>query len=72
MNTNLTIYKTTMKYHLTSVRIAIIKKTRDKRDMCMHMADSLCCATEVNAVFQSNYTPINIYSKKKKTRDNKG
>ena len=33
--------------------------------MHMHMADSLCCATETNTVLQSNYTPIKIYSKNK-------
>ena len=35
--------------------------------MCMHMADSLCCATETNTVLQlySNYTPIKqLYSNK--------
>ena len=39
-------------------------KARGYGDMCMHMADSLCHATEINTVLRSDYTPIKIYFKK--------
>ena len=32
-------------------------------DMCMHMADSLCCAIETNTILRSNYIPIKMYLK---------
>ena len=30
-------------------------------DVCMHITDSLCCATETSTVLWSSYTPIKIY-----------
>ena len=35
-------------------------------DICMCMADSLCCAVEANTTLWSNHTPIKINLKKKK------
>ena len=29
-------------------------------DICIHIADSLCCKAEINTILQSNYTPIKI------------
>ena len=28
-------------------------------DICIHVADSLCCAAETNRILQNNYTLIN-------------
>ena len=38
---------------------------REYGDMCMHIGDLLCCATETNMVLWSNYTPIKIYQEKR-------
>ena len=27
-------------------------------DICIHIADALCCTAETNTTLQSNYTPI--------------
>ena len=33
-------------------------------DICIHIADSLCCAAETNTALWSNYTPIKMFKKK--------
>ena len=40
------------------------REAQEGGDMCMHMADSLCCATVNNTVLCNNYTPVKIYLKK--------
>ena len=37
-------------------------------DICIHIADSLCCVAETNAPLQSNYTPIKTFKKKSTCR----
>jgi len=35
-----------------------MKRKSKKGDICIHTADSLCCAAEMNTTLQSNNTPI--------------
>ena len=35
-------------------------------DICIHIADSLCCTAEINTTLYSNYTPIKILKNFKK------
>ena len=35
-------------------------EVRKGKDICMCMADSFCCAVEVNTTLESNHTPIKI------------
>ena len=35
-------------------------------DICMDVADALCCTTETNTTLWSNYTPIKTYKNKNK------
>ena len=37
-------------------------------DVCMRVADSLCCAVETDAVLWSIYTPIEMWKKKEKIK----
>ena len=34
------------------------KKILKRWDICIHMADSLCCTAETNTMLLSNYTPM--------------
>ena len=34
------------------------REAQQGEDICMHIADSLCCTVEMNTALQSNYTPI--------------
>ena len=34
------------------------KTTKKGRDMCIHIADLLCCTAESNTTLESNYTLI--------------
>ena len=34
------------------------REAQQGEDICMHIADSLCCTVEMNTTLQSNYTPI--------------
>ena len=38
-------------------------------DVCVCMADSLCCRAEANTPLWSNYTPIKVLKKKKKEKE---
>ena len=38
---------------------------RGCRDVCMHIADSLCCTMEANTALWSNCTPIKMLKKLK-------
>ena len=40
------------------------KGIQKRGDICICMADSPCCTTETDTIFQSNYAPININLKK--------
>ena len=33
----------------------------NSKNICTHMADSLCCTAETNTILQSNYTPMNFF-----------
>ena len=34
------------------------REVQEGGDVCIHIADTLCCTAETNATLQSNYTPI--------------
>ena len=36
------------------------KEIQKGGDICIHIADSLCCTVEGNTILESNYTPIKI------------
>ena len=36
------------------------KEIQKRGDICMHIADSLCCTVEINITSKSNYIPIKI------------
>ena len=36
------------------------KDIQKREDICMCVADSLCCIAETNTTLKSNYTPIKI------------
>ena len=42
------------------------KEAQEGGDMCMYIANSLCCIAETNTILQSNYTPIKNKLKIKK------
>ena len=43
------------------------KEIQKRGDICICIADSLCCTTETNSTLWSNYTPVKI---KKKNKEN--
>ena len=40
------------------------KEIQKRGDICICIADSLCCTVETNTILQSNYTPIKIFLKR--------
>ena len=34
------------------------REAQEGGDICIHMADSSCCAAEINTILKSNYIPI--------------
>ena len=40
------------------------KSIQKRGDLCICIADSLCCIVETNTILSSNYTPIKINFKK--------
>ena len=38
--------------------MSVWKEAQEGGDICIHMADSSCCAAEINTILKSNYTPI--------------
>ena len=49
------------------------KEVQKRGDICICIADSLCCTVETNTTLQSNYTPIKVKINKnaKNTNENK-
>ena len=43
------------------------KEIQNRGDICVCIAESLCCTVETNTTLQSNYTPIKNVKKEKKT-----
>ena len=41
-------------------------------DICIHIADSLCCTAETNTPLKSNYTPKKMLKKKKREASTRG
>ena len=41
------------------------KEIQKRGNICIHIADSLCCTAETNTTLQSNYTPLKINFKKR-------
>ena len=37
------------------------KETQKRGDICIHIAEALCCTVETNTTLQSNCTPINAF-----------
>ena len=46
-----------------------MKSKKKREDMCIHIADSLCCTTETNTTLLSKYTPIIVDFKKRSVID---
>ena len=44
------------------------RKSKKRGDICVHIADALCCTVETNIALQSNYNPIKINFKNRKKR----
>ena len=42
------------------------KEIHKRGDICIRIADSLCCTAETHTTLKSNYTPIKIKKKKKR------
>ena len=40
------------------VRQGDAKEAQEGEDVCVYIANSLCCIAETNTILQSNYTPI--------------
>ena len=40
------------------------KEFQKRGDMCIHIADSLCCTVQTNTIVENNYIPIKIVLKK--------
>ena len=45
------------------------KEIHKRGDMCVCIADSLCCTAETNTTLESNYTPIKKKRRRKKVKD---
>ena len=43
------------------------KEFQGRGDICISVAESLCCTTETNTTLKSNYTPIKINIKKRRS-----
>ena len=39
------------------------KEIQKRGDICIHIADSLCCTAETNTTLHSNYIPIRFFFK---------